>query len=135
MNGRIVKIRSMIVIGSLTLCLLLCGHKEVETETASAVIGECVLYAGETDREAEVALKIRLQGGDEFWIDGWEKDGTERLFLPSVLRETEVSFGAEQLFLQEGKQIIRTEQGKELMVEVLFGSHIPFACQIGRAHV
>lgn len=128
MNGRIVKIRSMIVIGSLTLCLLLCGHKEVETETASAVIGECVLYAGETDREAEVALKIRLQGGDEFWIDGWEKDGTERLFLPSVLRETEVSFGAEQLFLQEGKQIIRTEQGKELMVEVLFGSHIPFAC-------
>lgn len=116
------------VILLLSMGLMFSVRMEAENVKSPADIRECILYEEKRDGTKGISLYTELQEKVSLWMNGWEKDGQQWLFLPAMLQGQEVSYWDGTLTLQEGEYTLQKSSGETLTVRILFGSEIPFAC-------
>lgn len=118
MNKRLMQWGTLTVVLFLSFGVLLFVRREVRHVKKAAVVQKCILNEYRKDGTEGISLYAELQENIPLWINGWEKDGEQWLFLPAMLRGQEVSFRDEIFSLQDGEQ---------MGIHILFGSEIPFA--------
>lgn len=111
----------------LSLGILACVRMTANTGNEPVAVRKCVLYASRRDGAEGISLYTELPGASGLWINGWEKDGQQWLFLPAILKGRQAIFQNEMLILQEGEHIFEKDNGESVEVRILFGSEIPFA--------
>lgn len=127
MRKRIVQMGTLAAILIFSLGMLLYIRMEANTVNRQAAVKECVLYASQRDGAEGISLYAKFEGNGVLWINGWEKDGLQWLFLPALLEGQQAAFRDETLILREGEQSIEKDDGEAIRFQILFGSEIPFA--------
>lgn len=122
-----VQIGTLAAILILSLGLLFCVRMEANTVNRQTAVQDCILYTARRDGTEGISLYAELRGDAVLWINGWEKDGQQWLFLPAMLKDQKALFRSGTVKLQEGGQTVQREDGEAVEIQILFGSEIPFA--------
>jgi len=116
---------TLAIIFALSAILLAYSHAEKEEKSKPVSMEKGSLYLAE---ETEgLILDVMLDSGENIQIKSWEEEEIHWLFLPALLQGQQVFWEGKEMALQEGGHLLRTEEGQNLQVQILFGSEIPFA--------
>lgn len=120
-------------LGMLALSLFLAaavlgyGHEQESRESGQAEIAGCVLRLEDADGTSVPVLDAALGEGLNVSIKSWEREGEYWLFLPAIFCGKEAVWDDGHFLLEEGEHLLESEDGRQLKLQLLFGSEIASA--------